>query len=77
MFICEETPVMYSIEQLEQRKVELEQRIEAIKADFAQGLEADSEERAVQLQNTEVLNALMRLALNELSKVNERLSTLS
>lgn len=66
----------YSVEQLQQRKLELEQRIKAIKADFAEGLDADSEERAVQLENAEVLNALMRQALDELAKVNHQLQAM-
>ncbi len=50
-----------------EKKRELESRIEAIKNDFHQGLDADSSERAIQLENADVLNALMKQAMEELA----------
>ncbi len=63
-----------SNEELLAKKRELEARIEAIKADFARGLDADSEERAQQLENAEVLNALMKQAFDQLQEINRLLS---
>ncbi len=60
-------------QELKTRQRELTDRIDAIKRDFAQGLDADSKERAVQLQNAEVLNALMLQAQKELNEVNQKL----
>ncbi len=65
-----------NLEQLKHKKAELEARIEAIKNDFRQGLDHDSEERAVQLENAEVLNELMKQAMEELSEINAKLSRL-
>lgn len=65
---------LQSDEELLAKKRELESRIESIKADFARGLDADSEERAQQLENAEVLNALMKQAFDELQTINRLLS---
>ena len=42
-------------QQLQERKRELVERLEAIRADLGKGLAADSEEQAIQLENLEVL----------------------
>ena len=59
------------------RKKELQDRVEAIKQDFRNGLPADSEERAQQLENAEVLNALMQQALDEIAKIDSKLAARS
>ncbi|WP_144391980.1 hypothetical protein [Pleionea sediminis] len=57
------------------KKRELEARVESIKKDFKQGLDADAEERAQQLENAEVLNALMEQAMKELQLINSKLNS--
>ena len=64
---------MKSHEQLVRKKVELEQRIKAIKADLGAGLDKDSEEQAQQLENYEVLLTILKNAENELQQVNNEL----
>lgn len=54
----------------------LRARIDAIRADFRQGLDADSEERAIQLENREVLEGIARAAADELQRVEKRLAEL-
>jgi RNA polymerase-binding protein DksA len=59
--------------QLKQHKAELTERVDKIKADVTGGLEADSKEQAVQLENHEVLDALAIEATEELVKINAAL----
>ena len=60
---------------LEARYAELTQRIAAIQQDYAAGLSADSEERAQQLENAEVLaTRMMRTAICSFSASSPRLS---
>lgn len=54
----------------------LRARIDAIRADFRQGLDADSQERAIQLENREVLEGIARAAADELQRVERRLAEL-
>ncbi len=61
---------------LERRRVELIERLEAIKRDYGQGLDRDSEEQAQQLENAEVLAALNEAAWKELQEVNAALAAL-
>jgi len=56
--------------QLEARRVELNERVDKIKADITRGLEADSKEQATQLENSEVLDALGNEGVVELQKVS-------
>lgn len=58
--------------ELEQRRRELQERLETIEKDYERGLDPDSEERAVQLENAEVLAAIARSTAEELEQV-ERL----
>jgi len=55
------------------RRDELRQRIAAIERDYRQGLDADSEEQAMQLENAEVLEAISKAAAEELTEVEEKL----
>lgn len=57
------------------KREELRQRLEAIKADYRQGLDADSGERAVQLENAEVLEGIARATSEELERIEELLET--
>jgi len=61
-------------EALIQRRDELRQRLEQIKRDFGSGLEQDAQERAIQLENVEVLEEIARVTESELAKVEEQLS---
>lgn len=63
-------------EALETRKTELEKRLTAIRNDLAGGLDADSEEQAIQLENFEVLQEIARLAENELAEVQGKLEAM-
>lgn len=56
-------------EELSQRRNELLNRLEAIKKDFGQGLDADWEEQATQLENAEVLEEISRVTAEELNKI--------
>ncbi|MCB1657420.1 MAG: hypothetical protein H6996_09515 [Moraxellaceae bacterium] len=58
---------------LEARYAELNQRLQAIHQDYANGLDADSEERAQQLQNEEVLAEIRRVTQEDLAKVAQDL----
>ena len=53
-----------------ERKTELEKRLQAIKDDLGRGLEADSKEQAIQLENLDVLKEINRLAELELKQIN-------
>jgi RNA polymerase-binding transcription factor DksA len=61
------------IDELKNRKTELENRMNAIREDIKSGLDPDSEEQAVQLENYEVLLELIKNAESELGEVNEEL----
>jgi RNA polymerase-binding transcription factor DksA len=65
-----------TLEELKARKSELEARIDAIRNDLKSGLDPDSEEQAVQLENYEVLMGLLKNAENELGDINEQLMQL-
>lgn len=60
---------------LEKRKT-LSERLEAIKRDISSGLDRDSEERAIQLENADVLNEICRVTIEELARVDNELSRL-
>ena len=55
---------------LENKKLELVARLERITANLRRGLEADSKERAKQLEDSEVVDALGNEAREELEKVS-------
>jgi hypothetical protein len=65
-----------SREKLLQRKAELQNRLQAIRADLRRGLAADSKEQAIQLENMEVLQEINRLAEVELAQVEKELAAL-
>ena len=64
------------IQYLRQRRDELQQRLDAIKADYRKGLSADSDERAIELENAEVLAEISRVAATELDQVEQELRQL-
>lgn len=62
---------------LQRQREELLARIDAIKSDYANGLDADFEEQAQQLENAEVLEALLKQAYEELAQLDRRLDELN
>ena len=65
-----------SLEDLVARRDELRGRIEAIHRDIGGGLEKDYEEQAIQLENLEVLQEIVRVAEQELRQVELKLAEL-
>lgn len=63
--------------QLMARQAELSQRIAAIQQDYAAGLDADSEERAQQLENVDVLAEISRVANEDLAQVTQELARIA
>ena len=61
---------------LEQKKVELTTRLERINANLRRGYEADSKERAKQLEDNEVVDALGNEARDELKKISAAMQRL-
>ena len=60
-------------EQLEQKRAELNERVNKIKTDITGGLDPDSKEQAAQLENAEVLDALANEGVEELGKISSAL----
>ena len=63
-------------EVLETKKQELSARLERIHANLRRGYEADSKERAKQLEDNEVVDALGNEARDELAKISDALRRL-
>ncbi len=61
-------------EQLLKKRDELKDRLDAIKADYGRGLDADSEEQAQELENAEVLAEISRVTLEELEAIEKLLA---
>ena len=62
------------ISSLRERRTALKSRLEAIQRDVGRGLDPDSSERAVELENAEVLNEIARLAQEELEQIDIKLA---
>ena len=60
-------------ERLEQKKAELISRLDRISANLRRGYEADSKERAKQLEDNEVVDALGNEARSEIAKITAAL----
>jgi len=60
-------------DRLENKKSELSARLERITANLRRGLETNSKERAVQLEDSEVVDALGNEARQELEKISQAL----
>jgi len=58
------------------KRDELRDRLKAIEAEYKRGLSADSEERATELENAEVLDGIARITAEELERVDEALKML-
>ncbi|MCH8301345.1 MAG: TraR/DksA family transcriptional regulator [Proteobacteria bacterium] len=63
-------------DRLENKKSELSARLERITANLRRGLETDSKERAVQLEDSEVVDALGNEARAELVKVSQAIRSM-
>ena len=64
----------YMMQELLDRRDELVTRLESIEKDYRNGLDADSTERAVQLENAEVLSGIASAAANEIDKIERKLA---
>jgi RNA polymerase-binding transcription factor DksA len=64
-------------EKLIVKRNELREKLESIEKDYRRGLDPDSEERAVQLENAEVLDGIAKAASEELARIEEELARLS
>ena len=63
-------------ETLVRKKEELSERLERIQADLAEGLDADFEEQAIQLENRDTLLEIARVTEEELEEVLKQLKNL-
>ena len=61
-------------EQLLKKRDELCQRLEEIEKDYRQGLEPDSEEQAIQLENAEVLEGIAKSTSEQLQEIEKQLA---
>ena len=58
------------------KRDELRERLESIEKDYQQGLDADSEEQAIQLENAEVLAGIAKATAEELERIEGQLAQL-
>mgnify|MGYP001815201615 CR=1 FL=1 len=63
-------------QRLIEKRDELRARLESIEKDYRQGLDSDSGERAIQLENAEVLEGIAKSTAEELQRIEEQLSQL-
>ena len=63
--------------QLIEKRDELRLRLESIEKDYRTGLDPDSGERAVQLENADVQEAIAKAASEELQRIEEELAKLN
>lgn len=64
------------IEQLMEERKKLRSKLDAIEEDYRKGLAADSDDRAIELENADTLEGIARAVADELEKVENRLSEL-
>jgi hypothetical protein len=69
-------PMEKTFEELIQNRDELLKRLEAIRKDLRGGLDADSKEQAVQLENMQVLQEIARVSEENLQEINQQISAL-
>jgi len=65
---------MEKMNELLKRRDELVARLESIEADYRSGLDANSTEQALQLENAEVLDGIARAAAEELEQIEKKLA---
>ena len=63
--------------QLTEKRDELRSRLESIEKDYRQGLDPNSEEQAIQLENAEVQEAIAKSTSEELQRIEEKLAKLA
>ena len=63
-------------QELVEARDRLRARLDDIRAEIRQGLDADSEERAIQLENREVLEGIAHATIEELARIERRLQEL-
>jgi len=61
-------------EELLHKRNELISRLAAIQADLRKGLDADSKEQAIQLENIDVLREIARIAEEEIENIDRQLT---
>jgi hypothetical protein len=66
-----------TLDELTQSRDELLKRLEAIRKDLRGGLDADSKEQAIQLENMQVLQEIARVTDENLQQLNEQISSIS
>ncbi len=64
-------------EQLLKKRDELRQRLDDIEKDYRRGLDADSEEQAIQLANAEVLEGIAKSTSEQLQAIEKQLAELA
>ncbi len=64
---------MEKMNELLERRDELVTRLESIESDYRSGLDANSAERALQLENAEVLDRIADAAAEELARIEKKL----
>ena len=62
-----------NLEKLNEEKTRLENKIQSIKNDLKQGLNAASDEQAIQLENYEVLMEILKVSESELTDINAKI----
>ena len=63
-----------TMQELLDRRDKLVNRLESIETDYRGGLDADSSERAMQLENAEVLSGIAKVAAEEIEKIEDKLA---
>jgi hypothetical protein len=69
------TPAQEKANLIQQRDV-LRARLQKIESDYRQGLDADTEEQAIQLENAEVQAGIAKATAEELARIEKRLKEL-
>ena len=64
------------VSSLTAKRDELRQRLSDIEKDYKQGLDPNSTERAIQLENAEVLDGIAKAASDELEQIEAKLAAL-
>ena len=79
MMITNQGEILMSTDKAEliKKRDELRQRLDKIEADYRQGLDSDSEEQAIQLENAEVMEGIAKAASEELRAIDQKLAKLA
>lgn len=67
------TPPIETREQLMEKRAELQERLAAIRRDYANALDRNLDEQSLQLENADVLEELSREAVEELEEIDRKL----